>query len=548
LHNGYSELDQLFPNAIGTMTVYKGNSDPRYGLLNVAGNYMIQTRTDVAREVHLTAGSFEAKEIQGYFGEQTGALRHNYFVGYRQSEGYRDNFDIDKYSVSGRWFYDFSPSTTLGFIARAAAYDADAPGYLTREEARNHPTRSADYASQDGGDKHTQSYSVHLDHAFTDNLDWQVKGYFNHYDRERWVQFSEGGSLQNRYDDQDHYGLTSTLSWQLVSDWTMNWGVNVEKQEVTEQRFGTLGSVRQRDTSTVTRNHSFDFITYGSYIELANTPVDWFEWNAALRADRLTGEGKFSSGTNTAQTKQKLYDFGTIIQPKLNVFIYPLDTVTVFANYGRSFQAPTGSAAYTSGDRSARDVSLNDGWELGTKWLPIDQLELRLSYWEQRASDEYVNVDGTSLNVGKTNRQGVDFGFNWDVTGTVNLWGNFTTVDSEILSEGAVYGNELRSIPDYTASVGVGVDVTPKLTWRLHLDSQGGSYVNEENQGGKFGRYNLVNTSVDYDAGWGTVNLQVNNLFDQYYEYVYDFGSDASNMIHSPGDGINASVSVSYNF
>ncbi len=89
----------------------------------------------------------------------------------------------------------------------------------------------------------------------------------------------------------------------------------------------------------------------------------------------------------------------------------------------------------------------------------------------------------------------------------------------------------------------------PDLTWRVHLDSQSGSYVNEENIGGKYGHYNLVNTSLDYATSWGNINVQVNNLFNEYYEYVYDQGSPGTlDTIHSPGNGINASVSVAYHF
>ncbi|AFI84532.1 hypothetical protein Q7A_1710 [Methylophaga nitratireducenticrescens] len=75
-------------------------------------------------------------------------------------------------------------------------------------------------------------------------------------------------------------------------------------------------------------------------------------------------------------------------------------------------------------------------------------------------------------------------------------------------------------------------------------------YINEANAGGKFGQYNLVNASLDYETSWGNINFQINNLMNEYYEYVYDFGNagDPVDTIHSPGDGINASVSVAYKF
>lgn len=548
-HSGFSEMNQLFPADISNIDVYKGNSDPRYGLFNIAGSYNIETRSDIGREVTVTAGSYNEKQVQAYAGEQTGNLRHNYFFGYRDADGYRDNEKTEKYSASGRWFYDFNDDTSLGFIARFSGIDADAAGFLDRDVAKKHPTRSADYAAQDGGEKHTNSFSLHFDHAFSDSLDWSLKSYFNHYERERWVRFKQDTALQNRNDEEDHYGFISTLSWEINPEWKVQWGADVQKQEVLEQRFGTVGFQRERDRNAVNRDRHYDFVSYGSYIQISNSPVDWLSWNAAMRADRLRGEYWDKDLNSISKNERNIYDFGTIVQPKLNVFIYPTDDVTVFFNYGQSFQHPVGKNAYTASDTSARDVSMNDGWELGSKWAALSTLELSLSYWEQRASDEYIQlVDGSFSNVGKTLRQGVDLSFSWQANTQTMVWGNVSKIESEIQTPGATDGNQLIGVPDYTASVGVNYQLTPKLMWQTTLDSQSGSYVNTTNEGGKFGKYNLVNTSLNYDAGWGDINFRVNNLFNEYYEYVYDWGTDGTDTIHSPGNGVNASLSVSYRF
>ncbi|KKM62992.1 hypothetical protein LCGC14_1516070 [marine sediment metagenome] len=548
-HTGFSEINQLFPANISRINVYKGNSDPRYGLFNIAGNYNIETRDDLGREVTLTTGSYNEKQIQAYAGEQTGQLRHSYFLGYRDADGYRDNEHTKKYSASGRWFYDFNSDTSLGFMARLSGTDADAAGFLEREVAEKHPTRSADYAKYDGGDKQDKSFSLHFNHAFTDSVDWSLKTYFNRYDRERWVRFKESSSLQNRNDEQDHYGIISTLKWEINPEWSVQWGADVQKQEVVEQRFGTNGFQRSRDRQSVNRDRHYDFVNYGSYLQLSNSPVDWLEWNVAMRADRLRGEYWDKDGNSTTKNERNIYDFGTILQPKLNVFLYPTDDVTVFFNYGQSFQHPVSKSAFTTGDTSLRDVSMNDGWELGSKWSPISTLTLSLSYWEQRASDEYVAlVDGSFSNVGKTLRQGVDASVRWQATNKASVWGNVSKIESEIQTAGSTNGNQLIGVPDYTASLGVNYQLTPNLMWQTNLDSQSGTYVNSANLGGKFGKYNLVNTSLNYDAGWGDINLKVNNLFNEYYEYVYDWSSDGSDTIHSPGNGVNASLSVSYRF
>jgi hypothetical protein len=73
-------------------------------------------------------------------------------------------------------------------------------------------------------------------------------------------------------------------------------------------------------------------------------------------------------------------------------------------------------------------------------------------------------------------------------------------------------------------------------------------FVNEANVGGEFGDYTLVNASFDHETCWGNISLQLHNLLDEYYEYVFDLGAAGTDLIHSPGDGLNASVSVGIKF
>ena len=185
-----------------------------------------------------------------------------------------------------------------------------------------------------------------------------------------------------------------------------------------------------------------------------------------------------------------------------------------------------------------------------------DAIELRASYWQHEAEDEFLDLDGFQQIVGDTERRGIDLGANIAVTDRMDVWLNYGIVDSEITNpytaeraaNAGIAGNELRSIPEYTASIGTSYDISSQLTGRIHVDSQGDYYVNEENVGGKFGGYTIVNASIDYDASWGNLNFQINNLFDEFYEYVYDFTSDGGLTVHSPGDGINASLTYSYGF
>ena len=540
INNGYGELDQLFPLDIESIELYKGSSDARYGLFNLAGNYNVSSRRDIAKEFKATIGSFNATEIQGYAGLESGKLTQNYFLGYRQANGYRDNTDIEKLEASGKWFFELSDASEIGLSIRHSTYDSDSPGYLTEEAARSNPRSSSEFASEDGGDKEINSISLHYNSSFFDSIELSSKLYFNDIFRNRFVRFFEGSTLQNRVDTQEQIGLISTVDWTINDQWSLALGSDYEKQDVIEQRFNLPGQTRD-SAPVVNRDRRYDLETTGAFATIENTPSDLIRWNIGVRLDSLDGD-RFDNGG-------EIFDFGTIAQPKANIFITPSDDLTVFANYGRSFQHLTGSAIYTTGDRSATDVSLHDAFEVGAKWYPSDNVELRASFWQHEGDDEFLDLDGFQQIIGGTERDGVDLGFNIAASSKINLWGNYSFLNSEIVDpvsdRAETLGNELRSIPEYTVSLGMDYEISPKLTSRVHINGQGDYFVNENNVGGKFGGYTIVNAALDYESSFGSFTFQINNLFDEFYEYVYDFGNTGDLTVHSPGDGVNASLTLS---
>ena len=197
-------------------------------------------------------------------------------------------------------------------------------------------------------------------------------------------------------------------------------------------------------------------------------------------------------------------------------------------------------------------MSINDGWELGLKSKFLNHLNTRISYWQQKAKDEFVVVDGVSQNVGETKRQGVDLSFDYPILDNLSIWANvskvYTKIEKTSDANQAFQGNVLRGIPDHTASIGANYNWSNDLTLRVHVDRQGAYYVNEANLGGKFGAYTLVNANADYKTSWGKVSMQANNLFDKYYEYVFEFANTGVDTLHSPGAGRNFTVSASVDF
>ncbi len=559
LFSGLSELDYLFPTNIQNIQVFKGTSDATTGLFATAGNYKVETRKDTGKQLQFGYGSFQTREMQGYYGEKQGDFTQNYAMGYRKGNGFRDHTENEKIALSGRWQLDFDQST-LALSAKYGKYNSpEAPGYMPKAQARADRTGVAPNALNDSGEKEFKHLSLHYDYFFNNDVDVSLKGYWQNFDRERNVRFVGSPNVENRQDDQTSTGFIAKLNWKINPQWAFESGYDIEHQEVSQfnQRLNAVG------VNVIRTKADYDFTAQGIYAKLENTPLEWLRWNFALRADRLSAKANdpIIIGTNANPSRQintDLYDSPTIVQPKFNVFANLSAQHTLFANAGRSFQTPTGinlnQFDASTGARTTIQVATNDGWEIGLKSGWNSDLNTRVSYWEQRAENEFINIDNIRRPLGNTLRQGLDASVDYKLNDYFSFWANVSKVYAKIEEPNPqnpeFKGHSIRGVPDHTASLGL--QFTPNAGWiaRLHIDRQGAYYVNESNQGGKYGAYTLTNANIDYKTNWGRVSLLANNIFDKYYEYVYDFSSTgAINQLNfAPGAGRNFMLTATVDF
>ena len=563
LFSGLSELDYLFPTNIQSVQVFKGTSDATSGLFATAGNYKVETRKDAGKQLQFGYGSFQTREMQGYYGEKQGDFTQNYAIGYRKGNGFRDHTENEKMALSGRWQMDFEQSS-LALSAKYGKYNApEAPGYMSKQQAREDRKGVAPNALNDSGEKEFKHLSLHYDYFFSNDLDLSLKTYWQNFDRERNVRFIGSPGVENRQDNQTSTGLIARLNWKINPQWAFETGYDIEHQAVDQfnQRVNAVG------VNVIRLSADYNFTAQGIYAKVENTPVDWLRWNFALRADRLDAKANdpIIIGTNANPTRlipTDLYSDSSIVQPKFNIFANLTEQHRLFASAGRSFQTPTSfnlnqynaAAGANFGSRTNIKVAINDGWELGLKssWIPA--LNTRVSYWQQQAKNEFITIDNIRQPIGETLRQGLDASFDYKLNDALSFWGNVSRVSAKIEEPNALNpefkGNHIRSIPSYTASLGV--QFMPNADWiaRLHVDSQGDYYINESNRGGQYGGYTLTHANIDYKTSWGRISLLANNIFDRYYEYVFDFNSNGSTggVNFAPGAGRNFMLTATLDY
>jgi iron complex outermembrane receptor protein len=534
-------MDMIFPLEIDSIEVVRGTNDPRYGLHNIAGNANILTRTggDYGK-ARLRYGSYGTREAQLVKGIESDQWTQNYSIAYQESDSYRDHAQVDRFALAGKWF--FTPEDgnyRVGLSARHYQSTAEEPGYLSRNDAHHSPQDSYALSAYDQGERALTQISLHLDSELSPDLSWSAKTYLNRFEDERWVRFSERESQQQRTTEETHYGLLTSLTWRpevsFLNDFALEGGLDIERQHNISKRWSTQARVKQGQT----RDQDFDFDVSGAYVQMVLQPIESLKIIPAYRVDRI--KGHLSNGLNGG--KYDINDYGLIEQPKISVIYTPLESLSFYGNWGRSFQVATGASAYKVPPRTTDLApSINDGWETGIKFQPTSWFDGRIAYWQQEASDEVRrrlnDPGGDSENVGATRRWGYDLQLNLYPTDDLNVWLAYSRQYSRIEKPDpnlpASKGQQIDHVPENLYSAGVSYQATPKLQLTGWLNGQTDYYLERENTQGKYGGYTLINLGAAYQLSETiTVDLQLKNVADRYYEYVW---YDDSQSLHAPGD------------
>lgn len=553
IHEGVADLKPIFPLEIERIEVVRGTADPRHGLYAVAGSLHVDTlRGGNAQLLRAVAGSFDTFEAQATSGFESERFSQNLFGGFRYSGGYREHAEMQKYGLSGKWFYNVGERLRVGAIGRLFRMDANAPGYLTLAAAREAPRTSPLASRTDGGIQSNRHASVHLEWDVAADLAWTLRGYQQRVRRQRWVRFTEANDQQERVQVERQTGAVSQLSWEpgrlgSSAELSVLAGADVQHQDNFAARYQTDNN---RNRVTTTRGQDFDVLNYGAFLHAELKPRWWCGASAGLRWDRVDGE---LSDLLRGGGATPMLSFGNILQPKLAAFVTPLAGYQLYANYGRSAQLPVRDGLYSTADLS---WSKNDGWEAGVKLAPVAWAHARLAYFRQSASDEVRELFNSTTdfeNVGETLRQGFDSEAVVSPAPGTDVWVSYTYQRAERVNPGAnlaaLRGTELNHVPRYLLKAGL--DLRPfqeALVASLWLLSQGDySLTNADNlsaisPGTRLGGFTLVNLDISYTTDRLTFGGHIKNLLDT--RWSASLWNDGAVTLVNPGDGLTLLASA----
>lgn len=544
-------IDSVFPLDIAGIEVVRGTSDPRYGQHNIAGNVNILTRTGgTYLDAKASIGSYATYEGQLAAGLETGKFSQNYSAGYRESSSFRTHGDLDRLSLAGKWTYRFTDDVRLGASARYYRGNAQEPGYLTFADSRANPRMTNAYNATDGDQRTTQQYALHLDANLSERLDWTSSAYFNKLRDDRFVKFSAGASQQRRVTNEDQWGFLTALHYHASvagMPLMLEVGGDYQDQDNVSLRYLSVARV----PTSQTRDQAFTLKIGGVYAQAILEPAPWIKITPAWRVDWVGG--KFRNGLNNSTAP--INDYGAISQPKLSVAITPMDGVTLYGNWGKTFQIGVGSGAYLIPPRVINLApSINTGWEAGVKYALGSVLEARVAVWEQKATGEIKrklnDPLGDSENLGATRRRGIDLQLSAKPVKGLAFWGAISHQKAIITTPDPAtpqyLGNEIDHVPHWLFSGGVDFTAIPRFRVSVWGGGQSSYELTSSNDHGRWGDFATLNAEVAYQLTPKVeVSVSGKNLTSTYYEYVW---WDGAQTLHSPADNANVTASVRVKF
>ncbi|RQO38774.1 TonB-dependent receptor [Herminiimonas sp. KBW02] len=547
-------IDMVFPLDTDYIEVVRGTNDPRYGLHNIGGNINIGTRQGGNYlESRFTYGSYNTREMQVVMGREADGFAQNYFFAKQDSDGYRDHSRSEKYSAGAKWFLtSANGDLKAGLVVRAYTHKAEEAGFLTATELKANRRQSPTKNANDGDDRDMGHISAHVDWQITPDVFFSNKLYFNTYQDDRRVTFTSNpvgnAPRQRRLWDEDQLGYLGTLTWNASEKVVLEGGLNVERQDNSYQRL-RYNYASPTDFGTPARTQNNDHYTLnnvGAYVQAVFKPTEKLKIIPGFRVDHFSGNTRLQTGETASLQK-----YGWINQPKLSVVYSPEKAVSIYANWGRTFQVLTGSTApaYLTTGQTGYRPSINTGKEFGIKFKPVPQAEMRVAAWQQDATDEVANMPstGTTIGLGQTRRRGLDLQISGQATDKLNLWLSYSLQEAKVISAfsgtgQSLAGKEVFSTPRYITNIGA--DYRPSDAWRFGVQgrAQGSYYIDEENAAGKFGGFMLWDANMRYNLSKNlSVDFQVKNLADRKYEYVwYDnffWPAGSAQPMYSSGPG-----------
>lgn len=437
---------------------------------------------------------------------------------------HRDYEEIEAYSATARYEYDFAQNTTLRTQARL--------GNVNRESVTTAPryfsvTTDTDITFADEKTRDTENSLAALQVDLIGN--YKLAG-FTH-DVVVGVEFAN--------ETFTRHALVATTPDNLIEDEIRNDLYNPDATIAFTGVYGRDGtSIEAKAKSRAV--YAFDTVTLN----------EQWEVTAGLRFDSFNTDyhNDYNDPSALISTSDDLLSWNAAVVYK------PTADSSVYLGAGNSFNpSAEGLTVSTRSNAADLDAEESNSYELGTKWSLMDgrlQTNAALFRTEKtnaRTDDPFADSSSDELLGGEQRVQGLELSATGLITKEWTVIGSYTYQDSEVTKalgdDVTQIGFELARTPKNSASVWTTYDMSDKLSFGLGAQYVGERFSSSSSTRARAPGYTIFDLMVAYDVS-KDLSLQFNgeNLGDK--DYVDQLGGGH----FVPGDGRKFSLTASYSF
>ncbi len=513
LPDGQAQSDSIDTDAISRIEVLRGPSSALYG--NASGGVISITTerpTETAYlEASIATGSFGYRHLGFKAAGKAGRLGYFLSAADKRLDGFRDHSETENRLFNARLQYavtensDFS--LTLSHTDQPLANDPGGVDLISRN-ANPQAARPLNVAFASGEALDQQRLGLSYHHRVRDNAELTLRNYYVWRDFENQLPFTGGGTVVfERFSsgggaslaiDNTLFGLNGRAVF----------GLDVDLQEDDRQRYDNVSGQRGPQVF----DQLEEITALGAFVQQQIDLSDRVTLSAGLRFDDIgfdVSDRFLSDGDDSGKTSFSEFS------PMLGVLVNASESLSLFANLGRSFETPTSTELANpngGGFNEALRPQIARSAEIGLRHRVTPQLNYEVAIFRIDVDDELVSFELASQpgrdffeNAGESRRQGIEAALFSQFTESIGFSLSYTASDFSFEKFTDSDGNDFADnrLPGLARSVAAA---------SLDYKDESGYFGGVEFQ--HVGSLSLNNANTDSTDAYTLANIRFGRRFD----------------------------------
>lgn len=544
-NNGRVDWREIPLSEIERVEILRGPVSALYGDTAVGGVVQIFTRgtEGPALAGRLTGGSHGELGAAFRFGQPVGHLHYRGAIRYDRGDGFRDNGEWEDVQARLRFGRE-DPQKAWSFQLWVRSDEHENPGVLPAALAESDPETSLPEFAFDGLRRERVS------------LTWQDRrpvGPRWELDSQASVRLQDDELTETILGSTAERLFSGTLLWGEIrgrrtygrdDQWRLTTGVEAYGGLYDSEYYDVLSDGSR---GPLTADGEGTRLGGGLYAQVEWQALYNLQVTGGLRLDAVEDTFEETLGDSDLDTGNEA------VSPRIGVLWTPADSISLWANAGRSFKAPTPFQLFDQRrffgmliTNPNLEPQFGNSVSVGYRHALGDRYSVEATLYQLDLEDE-IGFDAANFqtaNIAESRHRGYElsatgsYGENW--TGRL-AW---TLTDAQVRS-GDNAGNRIEQVPRYTTSAGLG---WARGLWSASafLRDARGVYIDSANTL-PLDAYRTVDLSVEREFPFGLqARLEMFNAFDETYA-TWGFASplDGSPQLY-PGLERTVRLSVRY--